>query len=62
VVGAVGALALLYAGLNGPVLGMLALIGGFGSEMLVLGWRVLRPAADNPYSPPPPALQGDRSA
>lgn len=62
VVGAVGALALLYAGLNGPVLGMLALIGGFGSEMLVLGWRVLRPAADNPYSPLPPALQGDRSA
>jgi O-antigen/teichoic acid export membrane protein len=62
VVVAVGSVALAQPGMNGPVLGLLALIGGFASEMLVLGWRVLRPAEDNPYAPLPPSLRGDRPA
>jgi len=62
VVIAVGSFSLLHPHLNGALLGVLALIGGFGSEMLVLGWRVLRPAVDNPYSPLPPALRDDRTA
>ncbi|HKI97330.1 MAG TPA: hypothetical protein VKB51_02530, partial [bacterium] len=62
VVIAVGSFSLLHPHLNGALLGVLALIGGFGSEMLVLGWRVLRPAVDNPYSPLPPTLRDDRTA
>jgi len=62
VVVAVGSVALWQRELNGAVLGLVALIGGFSSEMLVLGWRVLRPAADNPYAPLPPALQEPRDA
>jgi hypothetical protein len=57
VVVAIGSVALFNRDMNGPVLGVLALIGGFGAELLVLGWRVLRPAADNPYVPLPPALR-----
>ena len=62
VVMAVGSLALLDAGRNGPVLGVLALIGGFGSEMVVLGWRVIHPALDDPYAPLAPSGRGDESA
>lgn len=58
VVFSVGCLALLMPHMNGAVLGVLALIGGFGAEMVVLGRRVLTPAVDNPYAAPvgsPPA-------
>ena len=60
VVLAVGSFALWLPQTNGAVLGVLALIAGFGAEMVVLGLRVLRPAADNPLSPlaPEPGQQG----
>jgi O-antigen/teichoic acid export membrane protein len=57
VVVAVGSVSLWQRELNGAVLGLVALIGGFGVELVVLGWRVLRPAADTPLSPLPPALR-----
>ncbi len=43
VVFCVGALALALPGMNGAVLGALALIGGFSAELVVLGYRVARP-------------------
>ncbi len=57
VVFAIGCLSLILTDMNGAVLGVLALIGGFGAEMVVLGLRILRPAPDNPFSPVPPAMQ-----
>ena len=39
----VGGLALVMPGMSGAVLGILTLIAAFGSEALVLGWRVRRP-------------------
>ena len=39
---AVGALGMLVADANGAVIGMCALIAGFGTEALVLGWGLFR--------------------
>jgi O-antigen/teichoic acid export membrane protein len=39
---AVGAVGMLLADANGAVIGMCALIGAFGAEALVLGWRLFR--------------------
>ena len=37
----VGGLAMVYDGANGAIVGLLALIGAFGTEAVILGGRVL---------------------
>jgi hypothetical protein len=52
VVVAVGMVALLQPDMNGAMLGLLALVGGFGSELLMLGYRLLQPIVEGPLGPP----------
>ena len=62
VVCAAGSLALAFPAMSGAVLGAIALIGGFASELLVLGYRVLRTPGglfDGESPPAAGAVAGD---
>jgi len=41
-VGVVGGVAVTYGEANGAIVGLLALVGAFGTEALILGARVIR--------------------